>query len=118
MKKLLSAIALSVSSMMLVSTAMAAPHSLQQAPKTTVQNHQQQAPQKIPAPAHAKKVQKGTVKIGQKYPAEYRQASHKVDMKQHKKLSKPAQNQQWYQVNQDFVLVNTATQKVIKIVKK
>ncbi len=69
MKKLLSAIAVSVSSMMLISTAMAAPHAPQQTPKVTVQNHQfttsHKAPQKMPAPVHAKKVQKAVAKVGQ-----------------------------------------------------
>ena len=122
MKKLLSAIAISVSGMMLASTAMAAPHTPQPAPKATVHKNQQapshQTVQKKPAPAQSKKVQKSTVKVGHKYPSEYRQASHKIDAKQHKKLSPAAKNQQWYQVNQEFVLVNTSNQQVIKIVKK
>lgn len=123
MNKLLSAIALSVSTMMLASTAMATPHA-PQAPQTAVQQkhqntaHKDKTPQKTPAPAQSKKVQKAVVKVGQKYPTEYRQSSHKVDFKQHKKLSKPAKNQQWYQVNQEFVLVNTTNQHVVKIVKK
>ncbi|MEG0720045.1 MAG: RcnB family protein [Comamonas sp.] len=54
---------------------------------------------------------------GHKVPAQYHGNSFKVDASKYKKLSKPTKNQQWIKVNGDYVLMNTATYKVIKVIQ-
>lgn len=115
MKKLLSAIAISVSAIMAASSAFAAPEHAQghqpapQQHSAAPQAHQQ-------APGQAKKAQpQQNWKAGNKYPTQYRGAGYKVDYKHDKKLSKPGKNQQWYKADGQYILVNTATYAIIKV---
>jgi len=54
---------------------------------------------------------------GHKVPTQYHGNSFKVDASKYKKLSKPTKNQQWIKVNGDYVLMNTTTYKVIKVIQ-
>ena len=54
---------------------------------------------------------------GHKVPAQYHGNSFKVEASKYKKLSKPIKNQQWIKVNGDYVLMNTTTYKVIKVIQ-
>lgn len=108
MKKILSAIAISVSAMMAASTTFAAPeHSDNHKP--SMQQHQTQK--------HSPKAQaKSNWKVGHQYPTQYRTATHKVDYKHSKKMSKPSRNQQWYKADGRYVLVNTLNHNILKVV--
>ena len=47
-------------------------------------------------------------------PQHYRSNSYKVDHKQNN-LSKPAQNEQWYKINNQYLLINTDNNAIVKI---
>lgn len=112
MKKILSAIAISVSAMMAASTTFAAPeHSDNHKP--SMQQHQTQKHNQT----HSPKAQaKSNWKVGHQYPTQYRTATHKVDYKHSKKMSKPGRNQQWYKADGRYVLVNTLNHNILKVV--
>lgn len=55
-------------------------------------------------------------KTGDKVPAQYYSHANQIDHKRYKNLSKPARNQQWIKVNGDYVLINTRSHQVIKVV--
>ena len=122
MKKLLSAIAISVSAIMAASSAFAAPEHAQ-GHQPAQQQHVQQHPNnhgnavKHVATNHKapNKAAQNQWKAGHKYPTQYRGAGYKVDYKHHKNLSKPGKNQQWYKADGHYILVNTATYAIIKL---
>lgn len=113
MKKLLSAIAISISAIMAASSTFAAPPEHAQGHQPAQQKHDQQHPNN-----HGADVKRGPQNnwnAGHKYPTQYRGAGYKVDYKHNKKLSKPGRNQQWYKADGHYVLVNTATYAIIKV---
>ncbi|MDQ9010670.1 RcnB family protein [Acinetobacter gerneri] len=109
MKKIISAIAFTVSTALAASSAMAAPNDHHYPQHQN--SHQQVVKHNTP---HANKDQ---WKVGHTYPSQYRGAGYKVDHKQYKKLSRPGHNQQWYKVNGQYVLVNTQNHHIIKTVR-
>lgn len=119
MKKILSAIAISISTIIAASSAFAAPEHMdnhqQSAQKNQNQAHQNQ--QHMPSHGNAQKTQaKQNWKVGNQYPNQYRSSGYKVDYRQHKKLAKPAHNQQWYKVNNHYILENTVNHAILKII--
>ena len=56
-------------------------------------------------------------KVGQKVPAQFQGKGYQVDHRHFKKLTKPAKNQQWIKVNNDYVLTHAFSHVILKIVK-
>jgi Ni/Co efflux regulator RcnB len=120
MNTLSKAIILSLSSALVAAPVMATPqehHSQQHGQQQHTAQHQTK--DSIKAPQHIKKTERPSHdwQQGHKVPAQYHGNSFKVDASKYKKLSKPTKNQQWIKVNGDYVLMNTATYKVIKVIQ-
>ncbi|WP_228260015.1 RcnB family protein [Acinetobacter sp. ANC 4779] len=49
-------------------------------------------------------------------PSQYRKG-YSLDHNKYIKLTKPAKNQQWVKVNNDYVLINTVNHQIVKIMK-
>lgn len=119
MKKIMSTIALAVSTAVIASTSFAAPNEAHQAHSMHRSNHQTVV--KHPAlshtkPAATKKQAQHNWKVGHQYPNQYRSTNYKVDYKHNKKLTKPGRNQQWYKADGKYILVNTANHSIIKVI--
>ncbi|MDY6459624.1 RcnB family protein [Acinetobacter faecalis] len=123
MKKVLTTIALSLSAL-IATSAMAAPH------HDARFNHPSHAPahwnsnDKHPSKQHwnnDKRYNSYKVnpsrdwRVGQPLPRQYDSSRYKVDYREAKNLKKPSRNQAWYKVNGDYVLVNTKTDKILRI---
>ena len=122
MNTLIKAIILSLSSALVAAPVMAAPQEHHSSPQHNQQQHtaQQQAKNSIKVPQHSlKKTDRPSHdwQQGHKVPTQYHGNSFKVDASKYKKLSKPTKNQQWIKVNGDYVLMNTVTYKVIKVIQ-
>ena len=121
MNTLSKAIILSLSSALVATPVIAAPqehHSQQHGQQQHTAQHQ--AKDSIKASQHSiKKTERPAHdwQQGHKVPAQYHGNSFKVDASKYKKLSKPTKNQQWIKVNGDYVLMNTTTYKVIKVIQ-
>ena len=121
MNTLIKAIILSLSSALVAAPVMAAPqehHSQQHGQQQHTAQHQTK--DSIKAPQHSiKKTERPSHdwQQGHKVPAQYHGNSFKVEASKYKKLSKPIKNQQWIKVNGDYVLMNTTTYKVIKVIQ-
>lgn len=121
MNTLSKAIILSLSSVLVTAPVMAAPqehHSQQHGQQQHTAQHQTK--DSIKAPQHnIKKTERPSHdwQQGHKVPTQYHGNSFKVDASKYKKLSKPTKNQQWIKVNGDYVLMNTATYKVLKVIQ-
>ena len=116
MNTLIKAIILSLSSALVTAPVIAAPQ------KHHSQQHtaQHQTKDSIKTPQHSiKKTERPSHdwQQGHKVPTQYHGNSFKVDASKYKKLSKPTKNQQWIKVNGDYVLMNTTTYKVIKVIQ-
>ena len=53
---------------------------------------------------------------GQVLPREYSSSRYIVNYKNHRNLTKPGRNQEWYKINGDYVLVNVKNGKILSIV--
>ena len=122
MNTLIKAIVLSVSASVMGASVFAAPQENHNQPKH-VNQHKKQVDQHKKQPLVQKaQIQKHTVKpsrdwkAGQVIPSQYRKG-HSVDHKKYSNLTKPAKNQQWVKVNNDYVLINTVNHKIIKTIK-
>lgn len=121
MNTLSKAIILFLSSALVAAPVMAAPqehHSQQHGQQQHTAQHQ--AKDSIKAPQHnIKKTERPSHdwQQGHKVPAQYHGNSFKVEASKYKKLSKPTKNQQWIKVNGDYVLMNIATYKIIKVIQ-
>ena len=123
MNRLVKAVVFSLSSALVATSAFAAPHEQQHKPH---QLQQHKAPSKFEQHKPVVKNQHKSVKkvtqphrdwkAGYKIPNQFHAANYKVDYHQSKKLSKPGKNQQWVKINGDYVLMNTNSYKVIKVV--
>lgn len=111
MNTLVKAIVLSISTSIMAASAFASPQD----------NHKDLHNGKHPV-AQKAQVKHNSVKpsrdwrAGQAIPSQYHNVNP-VDYKRHSKLTKPGKNQQWIKVNSDYVLVNTITHKILKIIK-
>lgn len=120
MNTLIKAIVLSVSTSVMAASAFAAPQDNHNQSKHVEQHQVDQ--HKTQAVVKKQQVKKNSVKpsrdwkSGQAIPAQYR-SGHAVDHKKYSKLTKPNKNQQWLKVNSEYVLINTVTHKIVKIIK-
>lgn len=112
MNILIKAIVLSISTSIIAASAFAAP----QDHHKDVHNGKHSVIQKSQVKHNSTKPSRDW-KSGQAIPSQYRSANP-VDYKRYSKLTKPGKNQQWIKVNSDYVLVNTNTHKVVKIIKR
>ena len=55
--------------------------------------------------------------VQHKLPDMYQNSSYRVSSYQRHQLSKPDRNQQWYKVNGHYLLTDTKTDRIVKIVK-
>ena len=53
---------------------------------------------------------------GQYFPNSFNSSRYAVNYKNHRHLSKPGKYQQWYKVNGDYVLVNERSNRIIRII--
>jgi Ni/Co efflux regulator RcnB len=124
MNGLVKAVVFSISSLLVATSAFAAPQPHQQDKPAAVQPHkahikaEQKKAKATPQKNVLKKAEQPSRdwKSGQKVPSQFHAKSYKVDDKQAKKLTPPTKNQQWIKVNGDYVLMNTVSYKVIKVV--
>lgn len=120
MQKLLTVLTLSISASLVAGQAFAAPEHAQHQQthqQTTQQKHIQHNNSQHNA-QHNTGVKRAAAqqwKAGNKFPAQFRGAGYKVDYKHHKQLSKPGKNQQWFKADNRYILVNTATYSIIKV---
>lgn len=133
--KLLKAVVFSISSVLAATSAFAAPpehkHQVTQQHKAP-SKFEQHKPNSHKAPAKFEQhkpnmpkqhvVKKGEQpkrdwKSGSKVPAQFQAKHYKIDHKQSKKLTPPKANQTWIKVNGDYVLMDSKTYKVIKVVR-
>ena len=105
MNTLIKAIILSVSASIMASSAIASPQTHHNHPVV----HKAQAHKSIIKASH-------DWKSGQVISSKYRKG-YLVDYKKYSRLTKPAKNQQWVKVNNDYVLINTVNHKIVKIIK-
>lgn len=61
-----------------------------------------------------RRLQQHKWQAGYTMPQHYRGDAYKVDFKEHK-LPKPDRNQQWYKVNNDYILVESDSKNIIQI---
>lgn len=122
---------LSISTVVVAAPAMAAPqdHGLEQHHKAQNQQYKHSVKQyehdrkNLKKPnvnvhqAAQAKVKAQQWKIGQNIPSQYRGSSYKVDQSKYKKLTQPGRNQQWIKVKNDYVLMDTNTHKVLKVIE-
>lgn len=55
-------------------------------------------------------------RTGQKLPRQFSSSRFEVDRNQHQRLPKAGQNQQWYKIGGDYVLVNERNDRILKII--
>ncbi|WP_089606311.1 RcnB family protein [Acinetobacter piscicola] len=122
MKKIFSTFAISISVMMAASTAIAAPqdHANHHDKAMPTQQHKntQQHPNNHGADVKRVATQNKphhNWNTGNKFPNDYRGAGYKVNYQHNKKLSKPGKNQQWYKADNQYVLVDTTTYVILKV---
>ena len=129
MNTFLKAIVLSISTAVVAAPVMAAPqdHGPQSQHNVKANQYKQhvkqyeqsrQAHKNInPHQAAQSKVNAQHWKVGQKVPNQYHGSNYKFDQSKYKKLSQPGRNQQWIKVKNDYVLMDTNTHKVLKVVQ-
>ena len=61
-----------------------------------------------------KRLQQHKWQTGYVMPQHYRGNGYKVDYKEHD-LPKPSRNQQWYKINNDYILVDTDSNNIVRI---
>lgn len=54
---------------------------------------------------------------GQAFPNQFNSSRYHVHYNSYRNLSKPGRYQQWYKVNGDYVLVNERTHRIIRVVR-
>lgn len=128
MKKILSILAISFSALMASSITTAAPHHDDERGFDKPRNEQGRYKREFRAEDNDQWVEKRRVREergvqrlqqlkwqeGYVMPQHYRSNSYKVDHKQNN-LSKPAQNEQWYKINNQYLLINTDNNAIVKI---
>ena len=61
-----------------------------------------------------RRLQQHKWQTGYVMPQHYRGNGYKVDYKEHD-LPKPSRNQQWYKINNDYILVDTDSNNIVRI---
>lgn len=54
---------------------------------------------------------------GQAFPNQFNSSRYQVHHNSYRNLSKPGRYQQWYRVNGDYVLVNQRTHQIVRVVR-
>lgn len=123
MKKILAGIAISFSALMASSALTAAPQfdteSYAETPQTQMKKMREK--RDVHEPEHRSREQRGMKRLqhmkwqtGYVMPQHYRSDGYKVEYKDNN-LPKPARNQQWYKINNHYILLNADTNSIVKI---
>ena len=123
MKKILATVAISFSALMASTALNAAPQFEPQSEAEAVQPNLQKKRDKrdMHEPEHRSREQRGMKRLqhmkwqtGYVMPQHYRSDGYKVEYKNNN-LPKPARNQQWYKINNNYILLNSETNSIVKI---
>ena len=132
MKKILTILAISFSALMANSVTTAAPHEKQDNNRGWDQSRHQQSnngrdfrdqddgddrmqdKRRGREERGVKRLQQHKWQTGYVMPQHYRGNGYKVDYKSHD-LPKPSRNQQWYKINNDYILVDTDSNNIVRI---
>ncbi|WP_407304921.1 RcnB family protein [Acinetobacter sp.] len=130
MKKILTILAISFSALMANSVTTAAPHETEDNHRSWDQPHHQQSnngrnvrdddddrmqdKRRGREERGVKRLQQHKWQTGYVMPQHYRGNGYKVDYKNHD-LPKPSRNQQWYKINNDYILVDTDSNNILRI---
>lgn len=123
MKKILASLAISFSALMASSAITAAPQfepdidAEQPAPKMKKMREKRdfnEPEQRSREQRGVKRLQHMKWQTGYVMPQHYRSDGYKVEYKDNN-LPKPARNQQWYKINNNYILLNSETNSIIKI---
>lgn len=132
MKKILTILAISFSALMASSVTTAAPHEKHDKNRGWDQPRHQQSNNGRDFRNHdddddrmqdkrrgreergVKRLQQHKWQTGYVMPQHYRGNGYKVDYKSHD-LPKPSRNQQWYKINNDYILVDTDSNNIVRI---
>ncbi|OTG69562.1 hypothetical protein B9T25_03055 [Acinetobacter sp. ANC 4470] len=128
MKKILTILAISFSALMANSVTTAAPHDNGRdwdQPRQHSSNKgrdfrdnddddRMQDKRRVREERGVKRLQQHKWQAGYVMPQHYRGNGYKVDYKEHD-LPKPSRNQQWYKINNDYILVDTNSNNIMRI---
>ena len=128
MKKILTILAISFSALMANSVTTAAPHDNDRdwdQPRHQSDNRgrdfrdndddeRMQDKRRVREERGVKRLQQHKWQTGYVMPQHYRGNGYKVDYKEHD-LPKPSRNQQWYKINNDYILVDTDSNNILRI---
>ena len=128
MKKILTILAISFSALMANSVTTAAPHDNDRdwdQPRHQSDNRgrdfrendddeRMQDKRRVREERGVKRLQQHKWQTGYVMPQHYRGNGYKVDYKEHD-LPKPSRNQQWYKINNDYILVDTDSNNIVRI---
>lgn len=128
MKKILTILAISFSALMANSVTTAAPHDngrdwdqpRQQSDnkgrdfRDNDDDDRMQDKRRVREERGVKRLQQHKWQTGYVMPQHYRGNGYKVDYKEHD-LPKPSRNQQWYKINNDYILVDTDSNNILRI---
>ncbi|NHC03153.1 hypothetical protein G9F31_05130 [Acinetobacter sp. 187] len=133
MKKILTVLTISLSAMFVSTFAPAAPHGFdrddhaaqQRGPKERgngfdKRDHRNaderdfQDRRKVREERGVKRLQQHKWQTGYVMPQHYRGNSYKADFKENN-LPKPSRNQQWYKINNDYILVDSHNNNIVRI---
>ena len=128
MKKILTILAISFSALMANSVTTAAPHdndrdwnqSRHQSDnkgrdfRDNDDDERTQDKRRVREERGVKRLQQHKWQPGYVMPQHYRSNGYKVDYKEHD-LPKPSRNQQWYKINNDYILVDTNSNNIMRI---
>ena len=128
MKKILTILAISFSALMANSVTTAAPHDNDRdwdRPRHQSDNRgrdfrdndddeRMQDKRRVREERGVKRLQQHKWQTGYVMPQHYRGNGYKVDYKEHD-LPKPSRNQQWYKINNDYILVDTDSNNIVRI---
>ena len=133
MKKILTVLTLSLSAMLVSTFALAAPQShgfrdndsqdrgpqergrgFENRPNRDFQPDQDQNRRKLREERGVKRLQQHKWQPGYVMPQHYRGNAYKADYKD-SHLPKPSRNQQWYKINNDYILVDSDNNNILRI---
>jgi len=124
MKKILTILAISFSALMANSVTTAAPHDngrdwdqprhQSKGRDFRDDDDRMQDKRRVREERGVKRLQQHKWQTGYVMPQHYRGNGYKVDYKEHD-LPKPSRNQQWYKINNDYILVDTDSNNIVRI---
>lgn len=130
MKRILSSLAISFSALMASSMIAAEPPEYNESPVATTSeqqlsrkhhNYQHKYDEKSLEERRRIREQRGMRRLqhmkwqtGYVMPQHYRSDGYKVEYKEHN-LSKPNRNQQWYKINNNYILLDSETKTILQI---